>query len=90
MFRDLPDALLLELIEAQTFDTGAVLHVYEAAIGPVGPADERRPRLAESSEGAAKSHAARRATGVPRSCVVAVVALQRESVSTLALETWLA
>jgi hypothetical protein len=29
MFRDLPEALRLELIEAQTFDTGAVLHVYE-------------------------------------------------------------
>jgi dihydrofolate reductase len=29
MFRDLPDALRLELIEAQTFDTGTVLHVYE-------------------------------------------------------------
>ena len=29
MFRDLPDALPLELIEAQTFDTGTVLHIYE-------------------------------------------------------------
>lgn len=28
MFRDLPEALELELIEAQTFETGAVLHVY--------------------------------------------------------------
>ncbi|TML67503.1 MAG: dihydrofolate reductase [Actinobacteria bacterium] len=29
MFRDLPDALKLDLIEAQTFDTGTALHVYE-------------------------------------------------------------
>jgi dihydrofolate reductase len=29
MFRDLPDALRLELLEAQTFDTGTVLHIYE-------------------------------------------------------------
>jgi hypothetical protein len=29
MFRDLPEALRLELIEARTFDTGTVLHVYE-------------------------------------------------------------
>jgi dihydrofolate reductase len=29
MFRDLPKALRLELIEAQIFDTGTVLHVYE-------------------------------------------------------------
>jgi dihydrofolate reductase len=29
MFRDLPEALQLELVEAQTFDTGSVLHVYK-------------------------------------------------------------
>jgi dihydrofolate reductase len=29
MFRDLPEPLRLELIEAQTFDTGTVLHVYK-------------------------------------------------------------
>jgi hypothetical protein len=29
MFRNLPDALRLDLIESQTFDTGAVLHIYE-------------------------------------------------------------
>jgi dihydrofolate reductase len=29
MFRDLPEALRLELLEAQTFDTGTVLHIYE-------------------------------------------------------------
>jgi dihydrofolate reductase len=29
MFRDLPDPLRLELIEAQTFETGTVVHVYE-------------------------------------------------------------
>lgn len=29
IFRDLPGALELELLEAQTFDTGTVLHVYE-------------------------------------------------------------
>jgi dihydrofolate reductase len=29
MFRDLPDALRLELIKAQTFGTGTVLHVYQ-------------------------------------------------------------
>lgn len=29
IFRDLPGALQLELLEAQTFDTGTVLHVYE-------------------------------------------------------------
>jgi dihydrofolate reductase len=29
MFRDLPDALRLELIEARTFETGSVLHLYE-------------------------------------------------------------
>jgi dihydrofolate reductase len=29
MFRDLPDALRLELLEAKTFDTGTVLHIYE-------------------------------------------------------------
>jgi hypothetical protein len=29
MFRDLPEALRLELIEAQTLDTGTVLHVYQ-------------------------------------------------------------
>jgi dihydrofolate reductase len=29
MFRDPPEALRLELIEAQTFDTGTVLDVYE-------------------------------------------------------------
>lgn len=28
IFRDLPNALSLDLIEAQTFDTGTVLHVY--------------------------------------------------------------
>jgi dihydrofolate reductase len=28
MFRDLPEALQLELLQAQTFDTGTVLHVY--------------------------------------------------------------
>ena len=28
MFRDLPEALRLDLIEARTFDTGSVLHVY--------------------------------------------------------------
>jgi dihydrofolate reductase len=29
MFRDLPEAVQLELVEAQTFDTGTVLHVYK-------------------------------------------------------------
>ena len=29
MFRDLPEPLQLELLEAQTFDTGTVLHVYK-------------------------------------------------------------
>jgi hypothetical protein len=29
MFRDPPDALRLELIKAQTFGTGTVLHVYK-------------------------------------------------------------
>jgi dihydrofolate reductase len=29
MFRDLPEALRLKLLEAQTFDTGTVLHIYE-------------------------------------------------------------
>jgi dihydrofolate reductase len=29
MFRDLPDALRLELLKAKTFDTGTVLHIYE-------------------------------------------------------------
>jgi dihydrofolate reductase len=29
MFRDLPNALRLELLEARTFDTGTVLHIYE-------------------------------------------------------------
>ena len=29
LFRDLPDALRLDLLEAQTFDTGTVLHIYE-------------------------------------------------------------
>jgi dihydrofolate reductase len=29
MFRDLPNALRLKLLEAQTFDTGTVLHIYE-------------------------------------------------------------
>jgi dihydrofolate reductase len=29
VFRDLPDALQLDLVEARAFDTGAVLHVYE-------------------------------------------------------------
>ena len=29
MFRDLPKPLQLELVEAQTFDTGTVLHVYK-------------------------------------------------------------
>lgn len=38
MFRNLPDALQLELLEAQTFDTGTVLHIYE----PSGRAN--RPR----------------------------------------------
>jgi dihydrofolate reductase len=28
MFRDLPDALPLRLIEASTFESGAVIHVY--------------------------------------------------------------
>jgi dihydrofolate reductase len=28
MFRDLPDALRLKLLEAQSFDTGTVLHIY--------------------------------------------------------------
>jgi hypothetical protein len=38
MFRDLPDALPLELLEAQEFDTGTVLHIYE----PSDPADPPR------------------------------------------------
>ncbi len=42
MFRDLPEALRLELIEARTFDTGTVLHVYEPSDRAAGPADERR------------------------------------------------
>jgi hypothetical protein len=29
MFRDLPNALPLNLLEARTFDTGTMLHVYE-------------------------------------------------------------
>ena len=29
MFQDLSDALRLELLEARTFDTGTVLHVYK-------------------------------------------------------------
>jgi dihydrofolate reductase len=29
IFRDLPNALRLELLEAQTFDTGTVLHIYK-------------------------------------------------------------
>ena len=29
MFRDLPEPVQLELVEAQTFDTGTVLHVYK-------------------------------------------------------------
>jgi dihydrofolate reductase len=29
MFRDLPEALRLKLLEAQTFDTGTALHIYE-------------------------------------------------------------
>jgi dihydrofolate reductase len=29
MFRDLPNALRLNLLEARTFDTGTMLHVYE-------------------------------------------------------------
>ena len=41
MFRDLPEALRLELIEARTFDTGTVLHVYEPS-DRAGLADERR------------------------------------------------
>ena len=36
MFRDLPDALRLDLIESQTFDTGTVLHIYE-------PSDQASP-----------------------------------------------
>ncbi|MEA2506367.1 MAG: hypothetical protein QOH48_985 [Actinomycetota bacterium] len=39
MFRDLPDMLRLELLEAQTFDTGTVLHRYEPS-ERTGPADE--------------------------------------------------
>jgi dihydrofolate reductase len=31
MFRDLPDALQLRLLDARTFDAGTVLHVYEPA-----------------------------------------------------------
>ena len=30
MFRDLPEALKLELLEARTFDTGTVLRIYLA------------------------------------------------------------
>jgi dihydrofolate reductase len=37
VFRDLPDALRLELIEAQTFDSGTVLHVYEPSDRPGRP-----------------------------------------------------
>jgi dihydrofolate reductase len=37
MFRDLPSALRLELLEARTFDTGTVLHIYE----PSDRADRR-------------------------------------------------
>jgi dihydrofolate reductase len=33
MFRDLPEAMRLELLEAQTFDTGTVLHVYKPVQG---------------------------------------------------------
>jgi dihydrofolate reductase len=39
IFRDLPHALSLELIEAQTFDSGTVLHVYR----PSGGADRGNP-----------------------------------------------
>lgn len=29
LFRNIPHALRLDLVESQTFDTGTVLHVYE-------------------------------------------------------------
>jgi hypothetical protein len=31
IFRDLPEALQLDLIEARTFDRGVILHRYEPA-----------------------------------------------------------
>jgi dihydrofolate reductase len=44
MFRDLRDALRLELIEAHTFDTSTVLHVYKPSdrAGQLDEADRRR------------------------------------------------
>jgi hypothetical protein len=38
MFRDLPHALRLQLLEAQTFDAGTVLHIYK----PSDRADQPR------------------------------------------------
>jgi dihydrofolate reductase len=37
MFRDLPEALRLDLIEARTFDTGTVLHIYEPSDRAIRP-----------------------------------------------------
>jgi hypothetical protein len=34
MFRDLPAALPLELVEAQTFENGTVLHRYKPSDSP--------------------------------------------------------
>jgi dihydrofolate reductase len=41
MFRDLPAALPLELVEAQTFENGTVLHLYKPSDSPAGTAEDR-------------------------------------------------
>jgi len=43
MFRDLPNALQLQLLDAQTFDTGTVLHIYAPSDRAARPAHERQP-----------------------------------------------